>query len=121
MEPRFGCDLSKVRVHTGTRAAESARAVNALAYTSGSDVVFSPGQYQPGTSHGQKLLAHEITHTIQQSGAAGPTIQRTLGDGHDLTSPRFVGDFVLEAVFDNERLLNQATRGQPYERFSKRS
>src|SRR2546428_641974 len=59
MEPRFGHDFSQVRVYTGDRAAESARAVNALAYTVGRDVVFGTGQYEPGTSEGRRLLAHE--------------------------------------------------------------
>src|SRR5881398_1945464 len=62
MEPRFGHDFSQVRVHTDERAAESAEAVNALAYTAGQDVVFGGGQYEPGTNEGKKLLAHELTH-----------------------------------------------------------
>jgi Domain of unknown function (DUF4157) len=66
MEPRFGHDFSKVRVRTDERAVESARSVNALAYTVGHNVVFGAGQYQPGTSNGQRLLAHELTHVIQQ-------------------------------------------------------
>lgn len=65
-EPRFGYDLSQVRVHTDPNAAESARAVNALAYTVGRDVVFGEGQYAPGTRAGSRLLAHELTHAIQQ-------------------------------------------------------
>jgi Domain of unknown function (DUF4157) len=68
MEPRFGQDFSKVRVHTGTKAAESARAVNALAYTVGPDVVFRAGQYAPETFEGRRLIAHELTHVLQQSG-----------------------------------------------------
>ena len=70
-EPRFGHDFSRVRVHTDAPAAESARAVNALAYTVGRDVVFRDGQYAPGTSAGKQLLAHELTHTIQQGVAGG--------------------------------------------------
>ncbi len=66
-EPRFGHDFSAVRIHTDARAAESARAVNALAYTVGRDVVFGAGQYAPGTGEGQRLLAHELTHVVQQS------------------------------------------------------
>jgi hypothetical protein len=77
MEPRFGTDLSRVRVHTDRAAAESARSVNALAYTVGRDIVFGAGQYAPQTSTGQKLLAHELTHFIQQSSAAfQPVLQR---------------------------------------------
>jgi hypothetical protein len=66
MEPRFGRDFSGVRVHTDPRAAESAQAVNALAYTVGRDVVFGAGQYAPTSHAGQRLLAHELTHVVQQ-------------------------------------------------------
>jgi len=66
MEPRFGHDFSQVRVHTDTRAAESAEAVNALAYTVGRDVVFGARQYAPETSEGRRLMAHELTHVVQQ-------------------------------------------------------
>jgi len=68
MEPRFGHDFSNVRVHTNERAAESARAVNALAYTVGHNIVFGAGQHAPFSSAGQKLLAHELTHVVQQGG-----------------------------------------------------
>jgi hypothetical protein len=67
MEPRFGHDFSQVRIHTDARAAESARAVNALAYTVGQDVVFAVNRYSPCTADGQKLLAHELVHTMQQT------------------------------------------------------
>ena len=77
MEPRFGSDLSQVRVHADARAADSARSVNALAYTVGRDIVFGAGEYAPQTSTGQKLLAHELTHFVQQSSAAfQPMLQR---------------------------------------------
>jgi hypothetical protein len=66
MEPRFGYDFGQVQVHSDARAGESARAVNALAYTVGSHLVFDIGQYAPTTTAGQRLLAHELTHTIQQ-------------------------------------------------------
>jgi Domain of unknown function (DUF4157) len=66
MESRFGHDFSGVRVHTDSRAAESARAVNALAYTVGQDVVFGREQYIPGNMTGRKLIAHELTHVVQQ-------------------------------------------------------
>jgi len=67
MEPRFGYDFSRVRVHTDAQAAESARAVKALAYTVGRDVVFGVGQYAPETTMGKRLLAHELAHVVQQS------------------------------------------------------
>jgi hypothetical protein len=70
MESRFGRDFSQVRVHTDAKAAESARAVNALAYTVGEDIVFAAGQYRPSSSDGARLVAHELTHVAQQSQAA---------------------------------------------------
>lgn len=71
MESRFGHDFSRVRVHTDARAAESARAVGALAYTVGRNMVFARGQYAPGSDAGRKLLAHELTHVRQQEGNTG--------------------------------------------------
>ena len=65
-EPRFERDLSHVRVHTDSEAQQSARDVNALAYTVGSHVVFDAGRYAPRTPDGQRLLAHELTHVVQQ-------------------------------------------------------
>jgi hypothetical protein len=70
-EPGFGHDFGHVRVHDDSKAAESASAVNALAYTVGSHVVFGKGQYAPGTSEGTRLLAHELTHVVQQGGVPG--------------------------------------------------
>lgn len=66
MEPRFGHDFGKVRVHADDRAAESARAVNALAYTAGRDIVFAAGRYKPQDDEGKRLIAHELTHVVQQ-------------------------------------------------------
>jgi len=65
-EPRFGYDFSHVRVHTGLRATETARAVSARAFTTEQDIVFGARQYAPGTGAGQQLLAHELTHIVQQ-------------------------------------------------------
>jgi outer membrane protein OmpA-like peptidoglycan-associated protein len=73
-EPRFGYDFSQVRLHTDTQAAESARAVNARAFTVGRDIVFGAGQYTLGTSAGRRLMAHELTHVTQQR-AVGPKLQ----------------------------------------------
>ncbi len=70
MEARFGRDFGAVRVHTGAGAAASARAVDAQAYTVGSDIVFGAGRYAPDTAQGRRLLAHELTHTIQQGAIA---------------------------------------------------
>lgn len=76
MESRFGHDFSRVRVHTDGKAAESARVVGALAYTVGRDVVFASGRYSPAWFEGKRLLAHELAHTVQQTGAAAsPHVQ----------------------------------------------
>src|SRR5690606_28139583 len=74
-EPRFGYDFSNVRIHTGSDAAQSADRINALAYTAGTHIVFNTGQYQPGSENGKRLLAHELTHVVQQGGSTG-AIQR---------------------------------------------
>lgn len=110
-EPRFGQSLEHVRVHNDAAAHQSARALHARAFTSGNDIVFANQQYAPETQGGKSLLAHELAHTIQQKTPSAPAVQRTIGDGHDLTSPRFAGDTVLEAVYDNERLLQSGNNG----------
>lgn len=78
MELRFGHDFSQVRVHADAKAAESARAVNALGYTVGKEVVFGAEQYVPTTAKGRQLLAHELTHVVQQGGWSGD-IERMQG------------------------------------------
>ncbi|MBX3001192.1 MAG: DUF4157 domain-containing protein [Caldilineaceae bacterium] len=94
MEQGFGADFSAVRVHTGGRADALNRSLNAKAFTVGNDVFFGKGQYNPGSSSGKQLLAHELTHTVQQ-GAAGvqrqirnPLVQRykDLTSGYTLPS-----------------------------------
>lgn len=77
-EPRFGADLADVRVHDHDQAAHSARDVGALAYTVGHDIVFNAGEWSPGTHRGRQLLAHELTHVLQQTGApASPSSPTT--------------------------------------------
>ena len=73
-ESKMGYDLSSVRLHTDDKANESAKNVNALAYTTGNNIVFGAGQYQPGTGAGTKLLAHELTHVVQQKKANLPSV-----------------------------------------------
>lgn len=75
MEGRFGSDFSQVRVHTDGTAARSAKEIRARAYTAGKDVVFAAGEFAPKTPAGEALLAHELTHVVQQGGQAG-LIQR---------------------------------------------
>lgn len=67
MESRIGFDFSSVRLHTDSRAADSAQSLSAHAYTVGSNVVFAPGRYAPQTGEGRRLLAHELTHVVQQT------------------------------------------------------
>jgi Domain of unknown function (DUF4157) len=71
MEPRFGLSFAGIRVHTDEKAAESAKAIHALAYTRGSHIVFGAGKYRPEGWDGRSLLAHELAHTIQQDGSSG--------------------------------------------------
>lgn len=93
MEPRFGRDLSQVRIHTGAAAADSAQALSAAAYTVGPDIVFGAGHYAPASTSGRKLLAHELAHVVQPG---GPAIRRmTLGKGDVVAG--------LEEVPDEER------------------
>ncbi len=84
MEPRFGHDFGHVRVHTDEQAAEAASGYRARAYTVGSDIVFGAQEYAPDTSSGQHLLAHELTHVVQQEGdaAAAATVQREPEGAH---------------------------------------
>lgn len=78
-EPRFGYDFSRVRVHTDPKAEELSRAVDALAYTVGNDMVFAKSQYTPNTTEGLRLIAHELSHVIQQnSGGSGGQLQGEL-------------------------------------------
>ena len=84
-EPRFGHDLSQVRVHTDSRAAESADAVGARAYTVGSHVVFGASEYSPSTGNGKKLIAHELGHVMQQQGDAA-------GKAHAAVRPALMRD-----------------------------
>jgi len=74
MEARFGADLSQVRVHTGSEAVEMNKELNAQAFTHGKDIYFGSGRYNPGSSEGKHLLAHELTHVLQQTGAVQPKL-----------------------------------------------
>jgi hypothetical protein len=76
MEQRFDHNFSQVRVHTGSVAEQSARDVNAHAYTVGHDIVFGMGRFAPGSHEGRRLLAHELTHVVHQAGRDVPFIGR---------------------------------------------
>lgn len=82
-EPHFGHDFGKVQVHTDSRAAESARAVEARAFTVGRNIVFGSGQFAPSSGEGQRLLAHELTHVIQQNANSISTAPLQIGASDD--------------------------------------
>ena len=84
-----------MRVHTDARAAESAQSVNALAYTVGRNVVFGAGQYAPATMTGKKLLAHELTHTIQQGGNKQTAIRMENPDSSAEHEAAYVGQKII--------------------------
>ena len=76
METRFGHDFSGVRVHNDREATLTAAALGARAFTLGRHIAFSSGQYEPGTSSGRELLAHELTHVVQQAQNPSPILRR---------------------------------------------
>jgi Domain of unknown function (DUF4157) len=85
MESRLGADFDDVRVHTGPAADASAASLHAQAYTVGNDIVFAGGGYDPGTAAGQHLLAHELTHVVQQR--SGPVDGTDAGNGVRVSHP----------------------------------
>ena len=106
-EPRFGYDFSNVKIHTDAVAAKSAQSINALAYTSGSNIVFNKGQYAPETDSGKKLLGHELTHIVQQGSVNKKSIQRDLavnpivpGAAVPVLTPQQIRS---ATIFNNER------------------
>ena len=78
-EPRFGFDFSRVRIFSDEQAARSAQSIGALAYTAGPNIAFGGGLFQPGTGDGRRLLAHELTHVVQQGHAAAMERPRCQG------------------------------------------
>jgi hypothetical protein len=85
MESRLGADFSDVRVHTDAKASDSARSVQAYAYTVGSDVVFQSGKYEPESDSGKRMLAHELTHVVQQR--SGPVAGTPAPGGIQISHP----------------------------------
>lgn len=105
MEPRFGRDFSHVRIHNDARADASAKAVSARAYTVGNDIVFGAGEFRPETSDGRALLAHELTHTIQQEGAGRGTLApASIGDAD--APAEHEADTVARMIADPSAELN---------------
>jgi len=102
-EPRFGQDFSGVRIHTDTVAAKSAQSINALAYTTGNNIVFNSGQFSPESDSGKQLMAHELTHVVQQRKGIHPKlIQRAPGKGDAqaiIDRDKLIKDIKAEAAF----------------------
>lgn len=102
MESRLGHDFGDVRVHTDSRAHDSATAVNAHAYTVGSNIVFQRDRYDPGSTEGRTMLAHELTHVAQQR--TGPVDGTPTGGGIQVSDPS--DRFEREAVSNAERAMS---------------
>ncbi|BAP56319.1 hypothetical protein THII_2022 [Thioploca ingrica] len=110
MEPRFNQDFGHVRIHTDAKAAESARAVNALAYTVGRDIVMKRDEYAPATDAGKRLLAHELVHVIQQGG--NNRLQKLqVGAAGDVYEQE--ADRVAERVVGGEKVERSKTHPTP--------
>jgi hypothetical protein len=111
MESRLGHDFGDVRVHTGSRAHDSAQAVNAHAYTVGSNIVFQRDKYDPSSTEGRTMLAHELTHVVQQR--SGPVEGTPTGDGIQVSDPS--DRFEREAAANAERVMSAPapTAGSP--------
>ncbi|BFM43833.1 hypothetical protein CFS9_24740 [Flavobacterium sp. CFS9] len=121
MESGFGADFSNVKIHTDTNAVQMSQELGAQAFTNGNDVYFNKGKYNPDSREGKHLLAHELTHTIQQTGAKqkSATVQKSSIENHpeDLRAekpenPQFKGNNPLEKTNDDEMLISKGQKGQ---------
>jgi hypothetical protein len=112
MEGAMGADFSGVRVHTDSSAVQMNQELGAQAFTHGGDVYFNAGKYDTGSTEGQRLLGHELVHTVQQSKSQPEKLQNSLEGKKRLQSPRFSGDTKLEAVLNGEILLRNWTTGE---------
>lgn len=86
-EPRFGYDLSNIRIHADSTAGRSAQRIDAKAYTLGNDIVFAAGEYNPETQSGKELIAHELAHTIQAKHSSGNIHRKSFGDQDKIHGP----------------------------------
>lgn len=109
MESRLGHDFGDVRIHTDSRAHESATAVNAHAYTVGSNVVFQRDKYDPSSTEGRTMLAHELTHVVQQR--SGPVDGTPAGGGIQVSDPS--DRFEREAVANADRAMSAPVTASP--------
>ncbi|HZQ82136.1 MAG TPA: DUF4157 domain-containing protein [Gaiellaceae bacterium] len=108
--PRFGADFSDVRIHTGSAAADAAQALHARAFTVGSHIVFGRDAYAPNTRRGRRLIAHELTHVVQQGASTpdGPLRAGSIGDRFERQA-----DAAARAVLRGDRATVAASTGAP--------
>jgi len=109
MESRLGADFSDVRVHTDAKASDSARSVQAYAYTVGNDVVFQSGKYEPESDSGKRTLAHELTHVVQQR--SGPVAGTPAPGGIQISHPS--DRFEQAAEGSADRVMSSASAAAP--------
>jgi hypothetical protein len=117
MEPVFGQDLSRVRIHTGTRAAALAGHLNARAFTVGNDIAFGDGEYRPGSLAGNLLIAHELAHVVQQRGAVSSTPVKHASSGSQLEQE--ADRAAVAAVLERKGLPLTSMSGLSLQRCSK--
>ena len=120
MEGALGADFSSVRIHTNSQSDTLNRSINARAFTAGNDIFFRTGEYDPGSNAGQQLLAHELTHTVQQGAAPVNVVQRALGlefeTGWQIfheTPSKNVGEGPLEVPYKKEESIYGSRTGAP--------
>lgn len=129
MEGNFGADFSNVRVHTGSDAVQMSEQLNAQAFTHGSDIYFNEGKYNPDTSSGKHLLAHELTHTVQQEEGLQKRVQKAGGSNANAAAAKEPIDFDNSTITlplislpsakkrkDNSKLMPPFIYPQGYER-----
>jgi hypothetical protein len=116
MESRLGADFGDVRIHTDDAAHKSAESVSAHAYTVGSDIAFQRDAYNPASESGQRTLAHELTHVVQQRN--GPVDGTPTGDGVSVSDPS--DRFEREAASNAERVSGTGETGLPVQREDER-
>jgi hypothetical protein len=107
-EPRFGVDFSHVRLHTDSRAADTAKALGASAFTVGPDIAFGAGEYAPASPAGKRLLAHELTHVEQQDAVVGQ-VQRAPAGAPAAPTDDNEADLAQELASAHERVIGAAT------------
>lgn len=112
MESAFGVDFNEVNIHTDTEAVRMNKELGAQAFTHGKDVYFNSGKYRPESSAGKRLLAHELTHVVQQGGGEKAVgIQRQPTSPKTLTASRFKNHPELEAALQRQRLIKKGAKG----------